>query len=44
MTDSKVTVIDSMFISHALSFQVMEAAELAEQGKSVEGNRRTDRT
>ena len=35
MTDSKVTVIDSMFISHALMFQVMEAAELAEQGKSV---------
>ncbi|MEK4403202.1 DegV family protein [Sporosarcina psychrophila] len=35
MTDSKVTVIDSMFISHALMFQVMEAAKLAEQGKSV---------
>ena len=35
MTDSKVTVIDSMFISHALMFQVMEAAEMAEQGKSV---------
>jgi DegV family protein with EDD domain len=35
MTDSKVTVIDSMFISHALKFQVMEAAELAEHGKSV---------
>ena len=35
MTDSKVTVIDSMFISHALTFQVMEAAKLAEQGKSV---------
>lgn len=35
MTDSKVTVIDSMFISHALTFQVTEAAELAQQGKSV---------
>ncbi|KAA0965874.1 DegV family protein [Sporosarcina sp. ANT_H38] len=35
MTDSKVTVIDSMFISQALMFQVIEAAKLAEQGKSV---------
>ena len=35
MTDSKVTVIDSMFISHALMFQVMEAAELAEQGNQL---------
>ncbi|MER2089673.1 MAG: DegV family protein [Sporosarcina sp.] len=35
MTDSKVTVIDSMFISHALTFQVEEAAELARKGKSV---------
>ncbi|MFJ7936840.1 DegV family protein [Sporosarcina sp. NPDC096371] len=35
MTDSKVTVIDSMFITHALTFQVMEAAEMAAQGKTV---------
>jgi DegV family protein with EDD domain len=35
MSDSKVTVIDSMFISHALTFQVLEAAEMAEQGRSV---------
>lgn len=36
MTDTKVTVIDSQFISKALSFQVREAAEMANQGKSVE--------
>lgn len=36
MTDSDVTVIDSMFISHALGFQVIEAAIMAQQGKSVE--------
>ncbi len=36
MSDSKVTVIDSKFISHALSFQVLEAAEMAKQRKSVE--------
>ena len=35
MTDSKVTVIDSMYITHALTFQVIEAAEMAEQGKTV---------
>jgi DegV family protein with EDD domain len=35
MSNSKVTVIDSMFISHALAFQVMEAAKLAGQGQSV---------
>lgn len=35
MTDSKVTVIDSMYISHALTFQVMEAAEMAKEGKSI---------
>ncbi|MEK5038587.1 DegV family protein [Sporosarcina sp. FSL K6-3457] len=35
MTDSNVTVIDSMYITHALSFQVMEAAEMAKQGKTV---------
>ena len=35
MTDSKVTVIDSMYISHALTFQVVEAAKMASEGKSV---------
>lgn len=35
MTDSQVTVIDSMYIAHALTFQVMEAAEMADQGKTV---------
>ena len=35
MTESNVTVIDSMFISHALTFQVLEAAEMAQQGKEV---------
>ncbi|MEH7109462.1 DegV family protein [Bacillus sp. JJ1764] len=36
MTESKVTVIDSKFISKALSFQVREAAEMAEQGKNMQ--------
>lgn len=36
ISDSKVTVIDSMYISHALSFQVLEAAEMIALGKSVE--------
>jgi DegV family protein with EDD domain len=36
MTKTKVTVVDSMFISLALQFQVREAAELAKQGKSLE--------
>ncbi|MGB3259370.1 DegV family protein [Paenisporosarcina sp.] len=36
MTDSDVTVIDSRFISYALSFQVIEAAQLAQQGSTVE--------
>ncbi|MDN4607648.1 DegV family protein [Sporosarcina highlanderae] len=36
MTDSKVTVIDSMYISHALTFQVVEAAKMASEGKSVQ--------
>ncbi|GKV65782.1 MULTISPECIES: DegV family protein [unclassified Sporosarcina] len=31
---SDVTVIDSMYISHALTFQVLEACRLAEEGKS----------
>ncbi|MDP4083555.1 MAG: DegV family protein [Bacillota bacterium] len=36
MSKAKVTVIDSEFISKALSFQVKEAAEMAKQGRSVE--------
>jgi DegV family protein with EDD domain len=36
MTQTKVTVIDSEFISIALQFQVKEAAEMAKQGKSLE--------
>lgn len=35
MTNSKVTVIDSKFISHGLSFQVVEAAEMAQKGHSA---------
>lgn len=36
MSDADVTVIDSTFISHALSFQVLEAAEMAQQGHTME--------
>lgn len=36
MSNAKVTVIDSMFISHALSFQVIEAAQMAQEGHTVE--------
>ncbi|WP_318614464.1 DegV family protein [Sporosarcina sp. YIM B06819] len=35
MTDSNVTVIDSMYIAHALTFQVLEAGEMAQLGKTV---------
>ncbi|MCZ2258255.1 DegV family protein [Sporosarcina sp. G11-34] len=35
MTDAKVTVVDSMYISHALTFQVLEAAKMANEGKAV---------
>jgi len=35
MSTSKVTVVDSKFISRALYFQVSEAAKLAKEGKSV---------
>lgn len=35
MTETKVTVIDSLFISKALSFQVIEAAKMAQEGKSA---------
>ncbi|KMK76522.1 DegV family protein [Alkalihalobacillus pseudalcaliphilus] len=36
MVDANVTVINSSFISHALGFQVTEAAKWAQDGKSVE--------
>lgn len=36
LTDSAVTVIDSRYISHALSFQVFEAADMANAGKSMD--------
>ncbi|WP_413381179.1 DegV family protein [Alkalihalobacillus sp. 1P02AB] len=36
MVDANVTVINSSFISHALGFQVLEAARWAKDGKSVE--------
>lgn len=36
LTDSDVTVIDSRYISHALAFQVFEAADMAKAGKSME--------
>lgn len=35
MSSSDVTVIDSRFISYALSFQVLEAAKLIEKGASL---------
>lgn len=33
---SNVTVVDSMYIAHALTFQVLEACRLADEGKTVE--------
>ena len=36
LTDSDVTVIDSRYISYALSFQVLEASRMAKEGKSME--------
>lgn len=36
LADADVTVIDSRYISHALTFQVLEAVEMAEQGKSMD--------
>ncbi|MBM4762036.1 DegV family protein [Bacillus sp. B15-48] len=36
MTKANVTVVDSRFISKALSFQVIEAAEMAKQGSSID--------
>lgn len=35
MTEAEVTVIDSRFISGALGFQIIEAAKLISQGKTV---------
>ena len=36
MSSTNVTVIDSMYISHGLAFQVLEAAKMVSQGKSLE--------
>lgn len=36
MVDTKVTVVDSRFISTALNFQVIEAAKMAKEGATVE--------
>ncbi len=36
MTDTKVTVVDSQFITHALAYQVIEAAKMANEGRSLE--------
>lgn len=36
MTKTKVSVVDSKFISKALSFQIKEASEMANQGKGME--------
>ncbi|RUS43311.1 DegV family protein [Cohnella sp. AR92] len=36
MTETKVTVVDSRYITKALSFQVIEAAKMAQAGKTVE--------
>ncbi|WP_316569885.1 DegV family protein [Neobacillus sp. YIM B06451] len=36
MSEAKVTVIDSQFISKALGFQVKEAAEMASEGKTMD--------
>lgn len=36
MADGKVTVVNSKYISNALAFQVLEAAKLAREGKSMD--------
>lgn len=36
MSDANVTVMDSMYISHALSFQVLEAAQMVQAGNPVQ--------
>ncbi|MGG2065846.1 DegV family protein [Bacillus sp. S14(2024)] len=36
MTNTKVTVVDSLLITHALGYQVIEAAKMAQEGRSLE--------
>ncbi|GKV68728.1 hypothetical protein NCCP2716_12260 [Sporosarcina sp. NCCP-2716] len=36
MTTTQVTVVDSRYISHALAFQVIEAAKMAQLGKTMQ--------
>ncbi|HDX9579144.1 DegV family protein [Bacillus cytotoxicus] len=36
MTNTKVTVVDSLFTTHALGYQVIEAAKMAQEGRSLE--------
>ncbi|WP_242142842.1 MULTISPECIES: DegV family protein [unclassified Bacillus cereus group] len=36
MTDTKVTVVDSQFITHGLAYQVLEAAKMVQEGRSLE--------
>ncbi|RKJ23347.1 DegV family EDD domain-containing protein, partial [Butyricicoccus sp. 1XD8-22] len=36
MADGKVNVVDSLFISKALGFQVREAAKMAKEGRSAD--------
>lgn len=36
LSEANVTVVDSLYISHALSFQVVEAAKMAQEGSTVE--------
>lgn len=36
LTETDVTVIDSRYISYALTFQVLEAVKMAKEGKSME--------
>lgn len=36
MTNTNVAVVDSRFISRALTFQVLEAAKMAEEGSSIQ--------
>ena len=36
MTNTKVTVVDSLLTTHALGYQVIEAAKMAQEGRSLE--------
>lgn len=36
MTDTKVTVVDSTFMTHAMAYQVIEAAKMIQQDKTLE--------